>query len=166
MGVGPPETSSSASSRPRCSRRSGTGKASQLGVGRKRLVDALRVERHPQRAHQRNAPTGVRHRTPDRAGDALVDRADEDDPHGLAVEPPVDELRVRRSGEVVERLAAHGRARSAWSTAASRSARSSSIRAWRFARSASLTNPFPESPTPTKIPITSATKTAASDATW
>ena len=57
-------------------------------------------------------------------------------------------------------------AEDACSTAVSRSARSSSILAWRFARSASFTKPLPDRPTPTKIPITRATKTAASDATW
>ena len=50
--------------------------------------------------------------------------------------------------------------------ATSRSCCRSAIWPFRFARSASLTKPLPERPTPTRIPITRATKTAVSDATW
>jgi hypothetical protein len=42
----------------------------------------------------------------------------------------------------------------------------SAIRSFRSERSLSLTNPFPEIPTPTRMPMISARKTATSEATW
>jgi hypothetical protein len=42
----------------------------------------------------------------------------------------------------------------------------SAIRSFSSDRSLSETNPFPEMPTPTTIPMIRARKTAASEATW
>ena len=95
-----------------------------------------------------------------------VDRADEEHRDPLALEPAGNDSRVGGIGEVLQRLLTAARRLEGLSAPRRAAAAGPRSGAFRLARSASLTNPFPESPTPTRIPITSATKTAVSEATW
>ena len=126
-----------------------------------RVLDLERVHRHLQRASARNRPSGALHRLLDVRTDAAVDGPDEHEPDALAVQASFHDrvvgraLVLRGGGELVDPLLLEFRL-----AVQPVDLRLEAV-ALRLAEHAT-----PESPTPTRIPITRAMKTAARDATW